>query len=72
MSKVKVTMGIIDNCLVRGDATVCVVLFIYIDHITKTVYAKKFRLTDTVASPAMLNVFSSDSVRLLHPDDRQV
>ena len=42
MSKVKVTMGIIDNCLVRGVATVCVVLFIYIDHITKTVYAKSF------------------------------
>ena len=28
-SKVKVTMGIIDKCGVRGDATLCVVIFIY-------------------------------------------
>ena len=27
-SKVKVMMGIIDKCLVRGDATLCVVIFI--------------------------------------------
>ena len=26
-SKVKVTMGIIDTCGVRGDATLCVVIF---------------------------------------------
>ena len=26
-SKVKVTMGIIDKCGVRGDATLCVVIF---------------------------------------------
>ena len=27
ISKVKVTMGIIDKCGVRGDATLCVVIF---------------------------------------------
>ena len=27
-SKVKVTMGIIDKCGVRGDATLCVVIFL--------------------------------------------
>ena len=29
-SKVKVTMGIIDKCGVRGDATLCVVIFLKI------------------------------------------
>ena len=28
-SKVKVIMGIINKCGVRGDATLCVVIFIY-------------------------------------------
>ena len=28
-SKEKVTMGIIDKCGVRGDATLCVVIFLY-------------------------------------------
>ena len=30
ISKVKVTMGIIDKCGVRGDATLCVVIFQYV------------------------------------------
>ena len=29
-SKVKVTMGIIDKCGVRGDATLCVVIFVIV------------------------------------------
>ena len=28
-SKMKVTMGIIDKCGVRGDATLCVVIFVF-------------------------------------------
>ena len=34
-SKVKVMMDIIDKCWVRGDATVCVVIFYFFERVTR-------------------------------------
>ena len=43
-SKEKVMMGIIDKCGVRGDATLCVVIFTTVT-ISKTFEPKKSNLT---------------------------
>ena len=37
-SKVKVTMGIIDKCGVRGDATLCVVMFTFSNVVNTIVF----------------------------------
>ena len=45
-SKMKVTMGIIDKCGVCGDATLCVVIFIF--KIYFSYHAKKYYLNSPV------------------------
>ena len=62
-SKVKVTMGIIDKCGVRWDATLCVVIFLVCnfvtEHIKKTNYGQILTSIGTLQISKWTHLFST-------------
>ena len=53
----KITMGIVDKCGVRGDATLCVVIFKFTSATTQQILAKEASTQSPLTSLCLSDLF---------------